>query len=227
MKTSPFRGKVKTSSGPGSEIPSADNHPAVLVAIVDLGTHMESFQGADPKPTRKVLFVWELVTEKLSGTTNNHVIGRVFTLSFHKKSGLMAMLTSWKGEELPEGFEVDLEVLLGKKCMLSVVHVKSKDGEKTYANVGTISKVPKGLTVPERQHEPILWTLANDEEPPAVDWLPWVYDKSLQMMNTPSGMIAHCLELTGGIPEADAAGDASEGVPVPDMINPDSDSIPF
>lgn len=42
----------------------------------------------------------------------------------------------------------NLRDLVGKECLIGVIHTKSKDGSKTYANIQTIGQIPKGLNCP-------------------------------------------------------------------------------
>ena len=52
--------KNKASSGGGDfAVPPAGSHPAVMVALVDLGMHTDTYQG-DTTTNRKLFLVWEL-----------------------------------------------------------------------------------------------------------------------------------------------------------------------
>ena len=61
------------------------------------------------------------------------------------------MLENWRGraftQEEMDGF--DLRNVLGKACMISVVHGTKSDGSP-YAKVGSVSKMPKGMSVPQK-----------------------------------------------------------------------------
>lgn len=71
-----------------------------------------------------------------------------FTLSLHENSALRPFLESWRAKKFTqaelEGF--DVEVLIGVSALLSVIH-NEKDG-KTYANIMTAMKLPKGMESP-------------------------------------------------------------------------------
>ena len=64
--------QTAASSGGDYENAPVGNHPAVLVAMIDIGTHEEDYQGAK-KQTRKIYLAWELVDEK-KADGKNHVI---------------------------------------------------------------------------------------------------------------------------------------------------------
>ena len=45
----------------------------------------------------------------------------------------------------------DITVLVGKVCMVNIIHKPSaSDPTKIYANIGSVSSVPKGMVVPEQ-----------------------------------------------------------------------------
>lgn len=133
-----------TGEGGTWEVPEADNHVGALVAMIDLGTHGEAFQGGDARDTHKIFLVWELTEAPMSGTTGNHVIGQKYTLSLNEKAGLYKMLKA-AGVPLVDGQPYPLETLLGKPCMVTVNHKQNRDGTRTYAEFGGMTGVPKAL----------------------------------------------------------------------------------
>ena len=71
--------KVKASSTEGGdfELPPSGSYPAVLIGLIDLGTHDREYNGKTDE-VHKLLFVWELVTEsKADG--DNFVVIKDFT----------------------------------------------------------------------------------------------------------------------------------------------------
>ena len=153
---------------------------AVCYSVVDIGTqYSETFD----KSTHKVVLSWETPEHRIEverdGKKLNvpRVISRRYTVSLGDKAILRRDLESWRGrgftaEEL-EGF--DLKKLLGAACQLQVIHTR-KDS-KVYANVGTIMALPKGVTAPELESEPIFFTLAGLAEPKLPAALPeWIQE---------------------------------------------------
>ena len=67
------------------------------------------------------------------------------------------MLENWRGraftQEEMDGF--DLRNVLGKPCMISVVHGTKSDGS-TYAKVGSVSKMPKGMNIASKTANPLI-----------------------------------------------------------------------
>lgn len=180
--------KVKPTSGQGgTEKPPVGNHAAVQVAIIDMGTHEEEFQGRKSW-RRKAYFVWELVTEKMSGTHDrNHVIAIDLFVSLNDKAKLRKFIESRTGKKLDESQEFDITSELGQKCLIGVVA-----NAKGYPRVETVSAVPKGLPFPDPQHKPVVITLDEIKAgTPIPDWVPWLYGEKL------ADVIARCREIAG------------------------------
>lgn len=116
----------------------AGTHQAVCVDVVDLGEQPTQYG-----PKRKVKIVWQ-VNELMDDGSRFSVQNR-YTASLNEKAILRKDLESWRGrpftEEELKGF--DIEKLLGANCLLSVIHAES--GDKTYANVKSISPLMKGM----------------------------------------------------------------------------------
>jgi hypothetical protein len=131
-------------------IPSG-SYLAKCVGIIDLGTQETSYEGKT-KLVHKVKFYFETLTKKAVFSTEKgeepFMLTKMYTASFHEKAQLKKDLNSWLGIDVTtlEGFE--LSDLLGKTCLISVVHAQGKDGN-TYANIATVMQVPEGMTVPE------------------------------------------------------------------------------
>jgi hypothetical protein len=179
--------KIKVSnqaSGEGFDVPPAGSHPAVLVAVVDLGTHTEDYKGKE-KQTPKILLAWELTAERKPGSTRNFVVGRDYTANLGEKSNLRALLKNWRGKDLVEGEEFDFGApaaqhgCLGRKCLVNLVHKVATGSGRTYARVENISALPKGMTVPSGQYDPFSWDMDSDNlaDLETRDWLPFLYGR--------------------------------------------------
>lgn len=129
--------------------PEAGTFTAVCCAITDLGTQVSTFEG-ETKSARKIMVSFEL-TDSDAGQRDDgspHIVRKRFTASLHPKAGLRKFLESWRGrpfdaQEL-KGFS--LPVLLGKPCLLGIVH--EAKGDKVYANLSSCMKLPKGMAAP-------------------------------------------------------------------------------
>lgn len=124
------------------------NHIAVCYRVIDLGTQQVEWQG-QIKHQRKVLISWEIPDEKMADG-RPFTIGQKFTWSMSEKANLRATLESWRGKAFteadfgPQGF--DIMNIIGVGCMVNVVHAH-KNG-KTYANIASVAKLPKGVEAP-------------------------------------------------------------------------------
>ena len=132
----------------------AGTYLARCVQVIDLGTQEIEYMG-EIKHSRKVRLAFETPTEtkvfKHENGEQPYLLSKEYTLSLWEKANLRADLEQWRGksftqEEL-EGF--DLFTILWVPCMISVIHVQSKDGKKTYARISGIQKVMKGMECPQ------------------------------------------------------------------------------
>ena len=147
--------------------PPAGNHVAICYRFLDLGTQSIEWKGAQ-KLQRKVLISWELPHELMIDgeyAGQPFTIGRRYTWSMSEKANLRHDLESWRGkaftdEDFSGPKRFDIRNVLGKPCMLSIVH-ESKDGS-TYANIKGIGAMPKGMTVPQPVNKPVYFSLERD-----------------------------------------------------------------
>ena len=148
------------------------SHIARCISVVDLGTQVIEWAGKE-KLSPKVSLRFEIPGERIQYKDKEGkehdvpmTISQKYTRSLSEKANLRADLESWRGkaftaEEL-DGF--DIKSILGAPCMLSVVHVLSKDGSKTYANIKSIMKLPKGMEAPAQETASVLYDIdAHDE----------------------------------------------------------------
>lgn len=147
------------------ELPTEDNHVAVCVGVWDVGKQRTEYNN-EIKIKQKVMFRWEIdeeITQEGEYKGKKKCINKFYTYSFHQKSRLRQDIESWigsLGETVKTGF--DLEDLVGKACMLNIVH-NNAPNNKTYANVKDIAKLPKGLKAFAPDN------LYQDNEPEFVD----------------------------------------------------------
>ena len=127
----------------------AGTHLAICCQVIDLGTQETEFEGTKDHK-RQVRIGWELPTERMSDG-RPFTIGKTYTFSSHKKANLRTNLESWRGVAFkdsdfgPGGF--DIKNILGKPCLLNIMHKEGSRGN--YATVTGVSRLPKGMDVPE------------------------------------------------------------------------------
>jgi hypothetical protein len=141
---------AKTNSSQ-RELTPAGSHIATCYSMVHIGNIEEKFNN-ETKVQNKVRITWELSNEirNFDGVDKPLVINKEYTLSMHDKSSLRKDLQSWRGKAFTEieAKSFDITVLLGKSCMLSIIHEMSADGSRQYAKIANISGVPKGTNIP-------------------------------------------------------------------------------
>lgn len=168
-------------------------HLAICNMVVDLGKQRGEYQGT-PNVKHKVFVRWEMPHERIAWTDRDgvekegpRVISKTYTLSLHENSALRADLVGWRGRNFSAEEEAafDVSKLLGVPCMVSVIH--NQRGDKNYANVQSVSGVPKGIEKPTKTEcDPILYDSDNiaswDHLP---EWLQKKIDE--QVTDSPNG----------------------------------------
>lgn len=129
--------------------PEAGTFPARCVSLIDLGTQESTFEG-QTKAAHKLLMQFEICDpDNRREDGSPHIVSKRFTASLHAKAALRGFLEAWRGrpftvDEL-RGF--DLQTLLGVPCLLGIVH-SEREG-RTYANISSCMRMPKGMPAPE------------------------------------------------------------------------------
>jgi len=145
---------VASSTGGSSYEPvPAGTYIARCFSMVHIGTIMENYQG-ESKLQNKVRINWELPTEqkvfKEERGEEPYTLGKEFTLSLNEKATLRKFLESWRGKAFTEdeAKSFDISALLGKPCMVNVIHKVSKTTQKTYAEIASVSPMMRGVECP-------------------------------------------------------------------------------
>lgn len=195
----PLMGKAQSGGGGDfskTEIPSADVHDARIVALVDLGSHQESFQGGHAEWKRGLYVVFELDEEMTGFKGTNHVVGVKYTLSFHEKANLRKLAENLlnDGNAYAADAAVDYTRLLGQPCAVQISHESGKGdkADRTYVRVKGVSSVPKKrreqVFAPKR--ELAKWFVGVNPLNDLPDYLPRIYGEKVE------DVVRRCRELT-------------------------------
>lgn len=136
---------------------AAGTHAAIMYKILKIGTVPEEYQGV-AKNLQKVYLTFELPNEtyvfKEEDGPMPRVISKEFTLSMGEKANLRKFVEGIIGVNLTddEAYSFDIETLIGKPFLLSVVHKKSTKGD-IYANITNSAPLMKGMAVPPQTNE--------------------------------------------------------------------------
>ena len=152
----------------------AGNYIARCYRMIHIGTN---FDPKWDKDSNRVRVTWELPTEtKVFDEAKGPqplVIDKEYTLSLHEKSNLRHDLESWRGKGFTEleaaGF--DITNLLDKYCMLNIIHNTANNGN-TYANIGSVAAIPKGMELPAGHNETVIFDYENNFDMEFVNNLP-------------------------------------------------------
>lgn len=149
-----------TSEPSSFELPPAG--PVILrcYRVIDLGTQETSWKGA-PKLQKKVLLSFELLGDERMKDGRPFSIHSRYTMSTSEKALLRHDLESWRGQPFTEEEVRSFQVakVLGKYAYGNIIHEKSKDGSKTYANIASIMPLPKNMPRPDPVNEDVVFDL--------------------------------------------------------------------
>lgn len=137
-------------------------HCARCVNMIDLGTQKNTF---DPsKPDRRMVRLSFELADELREDGKPHLVSQKFALSMHEKSSLRKQLQSWRGKPFTdeEARKFNISVLLGKPCLLNVIHA-AKEGGKVYANIASISPLVKGMNAPDQLTPSLEFSLSAED----------------------------------------------------------------
>jgi len=239
----------KPTQGGGDFEPAPEGlHPAVCVAVIDLGTQerINSFKGGITEKRREIMIRWELDTETPMADGRPFIISRRYPFSMHEKAKLREHLEGWRGKKFvetdfgPGGFTLDKLLAVG--CQLQVVH-SERDG-KTYANVENVVKLGRGMASPGPSVEPFLLSLDPHEFDRDLfeglsEYLKQLIAKSpeYQALTAPKPQTVRVVPAQAQPPAKPATNDAGFGQPrgkvapsgrnAPDFDDDLNDEIPF
>lgn len=158
---------AENKGGSDFEPIAAGTYAARCYSMVHIGTITEDYEGK-PKTQNKIRLAWELPTEmkefKEGEGEKPFFVSKDFTLSMHEKSSLRKYLEAWRGKAFTddEAKSFDVTRLLGKECLVSIIHEVKKD--KTYAKIASVSTLPKGMVCPAQINETFEFSWAEFDQ---------------------------------------------------------------
>jgi len=164
---------VNGESAPSIAPVEEGTHLGVCSMLIDLGMQ---YSEVYKKSQRKVLIGWELPDEtiEIEGEMKPRVLSKRYTANLSEKSNLRKDLASWRGRDFtPEELKAfDLKNIVGASCLLTIIH--SKNGEKTYANIQSVVKLPKGMAKQALSEPPVVFDLDTDPLERVEDMPAWI-----------------------------------------------------
>ena len=148
--------KMKATSTGGDFEPAPEGaHSAICTRLIDQGTEHHAQFG----DRRRVQIGFEI--DELREDGERYMVFSRMTLSMHEKSNLRKFLESWRGRAYQEDEDVDITSIVGRPGLVNVVHNVTEQG-KTYANIASVSSLPKGMTPITPKGETICLSLDPD-----------------------------------------------------------------
>lgn len=145
------------------ELPPTGVYTAVCVWIIDMGMQESTYLGVT-KLKRKLKLFFELTGSKMKDG-RPFLVSSQMTLTLSPKGNLKPFLEAWRGRaftaEEMAGF--DMQNILGAPCQINVIHNTAEDGN-TYANIGSIMPLGKGMSKPVTETELIFYSTEDHSE---------------------------------------------------------------
>ena len=139
-------GRFTSDNGGGFTPAPEGTHVARCIRLIDLGTQHGEYLG-QASVRNQVMVIWELPNTKMPSDGLPFTISGFYTNSLNEKANLRKSLESWRGRKFTadELKKFDLESVLGKTCMLQVIH-----NENGRAKIQSIMALPAGTVVPKQ-----------------------------------------------------------------------------
>lgn len=137
--------KLKTIMKPAAPTVEAGSYLAVCVGVVYIGEqYIPPYGNKKGRYENRLMFVWDIPSE-LDENGAPKQLSKPVNATNSPKGNLMAILSDWNSRTYTKDELADAEFndQLGKACMLTV-----SVNENGYANVTTVSAVPKGIQAP-------------------------------------------------------------------------------
>jgi hypothetical protein len=137
----------------------AGTFPARCYQVIHLGTVLKKSAMYGDALKDQIRLSFELPTKTFVFSEEKgeqpYSLSQNVVLSMNSKSNLRKMVESWDGKKMTESEAInfDFETLLGRDCLINVVH--STVGENTYANIASISPLPEGMKCPKAVNKPV------------------------------------------------------------------------
>jgi hypothetical protein len=170
----------------------AGTHIARCISVIDFGTQEYEWQG-EKKQSRQVYITFEIpgLTRVFDENKGEQpcVIGKKYTISMHEKSNLLKDMVSWLGSKKLDGDILGWldKYVIGETAFINVIH-REFEGS-TYANIASISPLPKGVTCPPAVNTLFKFDLEDfnqDLYDSLYDWQKEIISKSPEYKNRSS-----------------------------------------
>ncbi len=160
-------------------------YPARIYSFIHMGTGPGYLGQIQNKIRLTFEFPTEMKVFKEENGPQPMVLSQEYTLSTHEKSQLRKVIEACDPKALKtvgdDGLvdAYDAEQLVGKACLVTVIHKKGKTGDEVYANIGNCTVMPKGMECPLQINPSVVLSYDNfDQE--VFDKLPKFIQEKMQ-----------------------------------------------
>ena len=185
-----LKNTVGEGGGGQRALPEEGLTKAICYQVLYIGHHDSTYNGkTTQKP--KIKFAFELPDQthvfKEENGEQPFMVSVEHNLYLDEKSNLHKFVKQWDPKmKLEKGTDVDFEKLLGKPAMINVVHNTAKNGN-TYANIGSVAPLMKGITVEEPINSLVAYDVDEHEQRMEAfallpDWLQKKIGESTEMV---------------------------------------------
>lgn len=139
-------------------------HLAVCTMIAEVGTHTKTYKGQD-KDNYQVAITFEFPDLRVQGEKDGKKFdfpqrkSCVYTFSYHEKSNLGGIMTSWVGKKITNDF--DLFEMLGKNAMITITH-DTGSNDVIYDNISAVTQLPARITPVKAEGELIRYSFQEN-----------------------------------------------------------------
>jgi len=135
----------------------AGTHAGRICAVTHIGTITDNIKGKDVVRNR-MYFTFE-IPEALKEDGTPFTVGQEFTLSMNSRGNLLPFLESMLGKKftVEDSKEYDVQSLIGQTALVNVVHSTPTAEGVVYANIKSVSPLPKSMKCAEKITEPFLF----------------------------------------------------------------------
>lgn len=186
--------KSNVSSTPRVQV-SPGTHIARCIGLVQVGTVPTVWEGVE-KQTEKVRLTFEFPQEtyafKEGEAEKPFVVSEEYTHSMGSKANLRPVVEGIIGTTLTdaEAENFDLLDLVGRACLVTVVHKLSKKNGQKYANIASAAPLMKGMVAPEQVNPSRVLTYKT--------WNQEMFDSLPEFIRTKMMTSAQYKKMTGG-----------------------------
>jgi len=179
-------------------LPPQGPQVALCYSIIDLGTHMKSFQGQEPKATPLLHISWEFpnlpkVVFNEGEQPKPYGIFQEYSTSMGDKAKLPKLLSAWRGVPCKD-LATELPQFLGQPCLINVEYKQDKQRpDITYANVAMnglgVMRLPAGTPVNPISNPKVFFNLDHYSHAQFAVLPKWIQKKIMSSLEW-SGIVA-------------------------------------